>query len=460
MRKVLFAFSLLCTGMVMAQTQLFYESFNKNENDGEYMKGYTGGNDGEWGGDVAKAIVIYYDNNDGSNFWDAENCSGADRCIKVGSDKGGSITTPAITCSGDIKLTFRAAPWMATKEDSVINISVSSGELDVSSYTIHTKKWNDISVRIYDVENSVKITFSSGNKNRFFLDEVKVFTAAADDAYLRVSPKGYVSFGTFGTGYAQQSKDFTIESGNITSAGVSVAFDDAQHAYVLDKSKMTTTGGKLSVSCKTGMPAGEYGATLKISAVSAKDASVKMEKVIYLGYAVATTALNGDGTKANPYSVSEALTLWNDWIIMENEWIWIRGYILGGASTSGGALTGISKYDDGNLVLAASATESDVAKMIPVQIKGDAKTALNVYNHPDLIGREVAVYGKTATYLEQFGLKEVKDEDQYVLLTSTDVETVAINASDETQPVYDVLGRRVGADYHGIVIQNGQKWLR
>jgi len=458
MRKLFLGLCLLCAGLVMAETTpIFYESFNKCKND-EDLKGYTGGNDGQWGGDIAKAIVVYTDNKD----WEDGDCNGADQCVKVGlSGKGGSITTPSIACNGDIKLTFHAAPWIASKEDSVITVSVTSGEIDATSFTLNTKKWNDISIKIYNVENSVKITFKSGNKNRFFLDEVKVFPSDPDDASLKVTPMGNISFGTLGKGYSQQSKQLTIESANITDAGVTVKLDDEQSAFELDKSKLTSTGGVLTVSCKTGKPAGNYSCKLTISAVSAKDASEKLEKTIYLGFSVANITLQGAGTKENPYTVNDLLALWDEWLLFENEWHWVRGYVLGGASTGSGSLSGVSKVDQSNIVLAASATETSVSNMLPVQIKGDAQADLNAVNNPELIGKEVFVYGQTATYLGQLGLKGVQNEDQYVRdpKTTTNIHTISANI-DLTQPLYDILGRRVGADYHGIVIQAGKKWLQ
>jgi uncharacterized repeat protein (TIGR02543 family) len=45
------------------------------------------------------------------------------------------------------------------------------------------------------------------------------------------------------------------------------------------------------------------------------------------------------------------------------------------------------------------------------------------------------------------------------MLTSTDVEQVARPALDLDAPMYDVLGRQVDANYRGIILQNGHKYL-
>ena len=46
--------------------------------------------------------------------------------------------------------------------------------------------------------------------------------------------------------------------------------------------------------------------------------------------------------------------------------------------------------------------------------------------------------------------------------TTTDLENVeqSISVLDLTQPMYNILGQRVDANYHGIVIQNGYKYVR
>ena len=461
-------FSVLCllgaSMMVFGAEPIFYESFNKCVND-DYYKGYTGGNDGQWGGDIAKEYVIYTDNNDAENSWNYTNCNGANQCVKVGLNKqNGSITTPEIACSGDITLTFRAAPWISTKEDSVINLSVTGGDIDVSKFIINRNKWNDISVKIYDVESSVRITFASGNKNRFFLDEVKVFPSDPSDAMLRVSPKGFVPFGLFGLGYGNHSQSINVESKNLSAAGVSVQFDDAQSAFVLDKSSFTKTGGKIVVSVKTGMPTGEYSAALTLSGVSAKNGAEKIEKKVYFSYAVAGIVLDGSGTKADPYTVTDVLKLWENDVLFEGDEYWVRGYVLGSAArNSSNQFTGVNKTDELSLVIAGTADESNMSKVLTVQLNaGAARDNLNVVDNAELVGQEIFVYGGLKKYLGVYGVTGVKTEEQYVRdpKVITSIEQTYLEELDLMQPMYDVTGRRVGGDYHGIVIQNGHKWLK
>jgi hypothetical protein len=42
----------------------------------------------------------------------------------------------------------------------------------------------------------------------------------------------------------------------------------------------------------------------------------------------------------------------------------------------------------------------------------------------------------------------------------TGINAITTDEFDVTKPAYDLSGRRVNSDYHGIVIQNGRKFNR
>ena len=453
MKKCVFLVALTCLALsASAADPIFYESFNKNED--------TGGNDGQWGGDVAKAIVVYFDNV--STEWYESYTNGANKCVKIGGkDDPGTLTTPTIACSGNITISFKAAPWVATKEDSVMTVSVEGGTLEQSTFELKKNKWNDISVKVFDVTSSVKISFKSKKNGRFFLDELKVFPADPNDPVLRLSESGSISFGTLGAGYSKQTHTINVLGQNLSDAGISVQLlDNTNSVFAVNTTTLPKSGGALQVSVNTGKPAGTYSAQLVVSATSANDASVKMEKKLYLNVAIVDIALQGAGTKENPYTVTDMLNLWDAWVLFEGDEYWVRGYILGGASVSGGELNGISKYDTDNIVLAASASETSVSKMLPVQIKSTAKTNLNVYNNSSMIGKEIFVFGPAAEYLGsgRLGIKDVKTEEQYVILTATAISNDQRQTTNDQ--LYNLLGLPVDENYKGIVIQNGHKYLR
>lgn len=138
---------------------VFYESFDKNDG--------TGGNDGQWNGNIATSSIKY-----DVTGWTCPNASGANKCAKFGtSSKKGTATTPALTgLEGDAILTFKAAPW--DDEGGKMTVTISNGTIEKSKFDLSNQTFTEYSVKISGGATS-KITFTSENK-RFFLDEVKV----------------------------------------------------------------------------------------------------------------------------------------------------------------------------------------------------------------------------------------------------------------------------------------------
>ena len=134
---------------------LFYESFNSCDG--------TGGNDGEWSGNIASSK--FKADNSG---WTSEKSSGADRCAKFGTGSvKGTATTPTFTVNGTATLTFRAAPWGT--DGTTLALSVSDGSISPSSVTMKAGEWTTFTATITATGNT-KVTFTPSK--RFFLDEV------------------------------------------------------------------------------------------------------------------------------------------------------------------------------------------------------------------------------------------------------------------------------------------------
>lgn len=109
----------------------------------------------------------------------------------------------------------------------------------------------------------------------------------------------------------------------------------------------------------------------------------------------------GDGTEANPYSIAQAISKQGE------NGKYVKGYIIGAAG-NGPSL--IEKGDGTNIMLAESMDETDVAKMIPVQLpKGAARDALNLKDNPENKGKLVVVKGNLTAYFGAPGLKNVKE---------------------------------------------------
>ena len=183
---LLMMFALL--GMVAnAQNVVFYESFDQNAG--------TGGNDGQWSGNVASSTKVTYDN----NGWVGTKVYGADKCIKLGTKSGkGEITTPAISLNGNGILTFKAGAWSGDKLTVSLSIA-NGGELSMITIDLSEASFMDYTVEITNATVNSTITFSANvaSKNRFFLDEVKVVSAGEGDPNQVVAPTFSLTSGTY-----------------------------------------------------------------------------------------------------------------------------------------------------------------------------------------------------------------------------------------------------------------------
>ena len=121
-----------------------------------------------------------------------------------------------------------------------------------------------------------------------------------------------------------------------------------------------------------------------------------------------STDNNGDEID-NAYSVSQA----GDHV-GEDE-VWVFGYIVGGDLSSAGTTVKTSKLTKAtHLAIAARPSVTAKASCIAVELpKGPVRDALNLMDHPDLIGTRVYLQGSiVSSYFGTLGLKSVSD---YVL---------------------------------------------
>lgn len=433
MKKIFFNV-IFCAAAVMSygeQEPIFYESFDKCIDAEDENYGYTGGNDSQWGGDIAKAVVIYTDNAN----WSWTECNGGYQCAKIGtSKKQGSAKTPQIACVGDVELSFKAAPW---EGDSILTVSVSGGTADKGSFELPKHKWTDITIKISDVKSGIQVTFSSLYKHRFFLDEVKVIPADPDAPAIRVPNGTTMDWGLRGRNYTTTERTLEVKGENLSADGISVSFDqNTEHLFSVTPTSLPAEGGKLRVKCNAGASAGDmHGAYLVLKGVSAKDGSVEVEKRVTLLMEVADLELEGSGVKVDPYTVGDRILLAeNDGTVWTETLYWVTGYILGAVKRYNGTFDGICTTDNTSLVLAASPEETDMDKIVTVQISHDARAALNVVDHPELIGKQVKVQGlllnenANPEFLGKPGVRNVSADSQYVI----DLENEEPDDDDET----------------------------
>lgn len=158
---------------VYSGTVFFTETF-------DMMEG-TGGNDGQWSGNVGSAGVSESD----LSGWTFENAYIGDGCLKLGTgSKLGKITTPALGLNGDATLTFRAGAW--NKDNTTLSLSIAGGgTLSETSVEMLNNQFTEYSIGITAGTGETKITFEGAAKDdsRYFLDDVMVNNQKKVDGY-------------------------------------------------------------------------------------------------------------------------------------------------------------------------------------------------------------------------------------------------------------------------------------
>lgn len=113
----------------------------------------------------------------------------------------------------------------------------------------------------------------------------------------------------------------------------------------------------------------------------------------------------GDGTKANPYDIEAAQAK------QDGTNAWVKAYIVGSVidkSYDTDVRFGTESASKTNVIIAASASETDKSKCIPVQLPtGEVRNALNLAENASMLGKEVLLYGQLTKYFGVPGLKSV-----------------------------------------------------
>ena len=469
MKKVCILLTALCFFVCVSAQDvvLFYESFDQcigygtpGTDDYEDM-GYTGGNDNQFSGNIATGVILP----DNSN-WQSDFAYGAYECAKVGHSKyAGHVTTPIISCTGDVVLTFRAAPW---EGDSLMNIQVTGGTPDKAAFELKKNDWTKIRVNITDVTSGVKIRFFSVNKHRFFLDDVTLLPPDPDEPAIRLMSSPLVDLGFLGKNYTKQYANVQVVGTNLSS-GITVNFSHNDGPYFgASMRSLSSEGGKLTVSFGEGAKAGTYSATIELSATGKNGA--KVTKKINIDAEVSELDLEGSGTRMDPYTVNDVILLANTpETVWSNRLYWAKGYVLGAVKRyNNDQFNGVCDNDKTSLVLAGAPDETNYDKVATVElVSGDARNALNVVDNPQLIGQMVKVWGELLNdkanplYLQKPGVRNVKNNDQYVRPWDQD-EPEEYDPTGGERPESKVESQKSkGASEHSgnKIIRNGQMYI-
>ena len=411
---IVWATTLLSVSLWAETAPIYYEGFSRCLDEEGENYGYTGGNDNQWGGDIAKAVVIYQD----APEWTFNYCNAGYQCLKVGtSQKQGSATTPLIACEGEAVLSFRVAPW---EGDSLFYVSISGGMTsDSTVFELKQHQWRTVTIHISDIRSGIRLTFSSLNKHRFFLDDICVRPADPTEGAIRTVEGSTVDFGLVGRYYSAQPRTLHVEGANLAGSITATLADGEPDLFALSATQLPAAGGELTITLLSGASEGMTGCYLYLRGTDIHSGS-QVEKRVTILVEVASLDLEGSGTKPDPYTCSDVILLAaHEGIVWTGTYYWVTGYVIGGVKRYQDTYDGISLTDSLSLVLAAQPNDTDDTKYVTVQISENARAALNVVSNPELIGRQIKVQGlllndnANPLYLGKPGVRNVRTDAQY-----------------------------------------------
>ena len=135
----------------------------------------------------------------------------------------------------------------------------------------------------------------------------------------------------------------------------------------------------------------------------------------------------GQGTADAPYNVTAALAA------ASGTGVYVKGFIVGyidGKSINDAKFTSAENAESvpTNIILAASANETDIAKCMPIQLPaGAVRAALNLKENSGNLKKEVTLYGNIEKYFTVTGLKSVT----FAILNGTEIGTNPNGGSGE-----------------------------
>lgn len=149
------------------------------------------------------------------------------------------------------------------------------------------------------------------------------------------------------------------------------------------------------------------GLTAIVTAVGNGSAKITATADIFTAECAVTVTIgnggngDGEGTEEAPYSVEEAIA--NQGAIK-----WVEGYIVGYVNGLGiaDAAFGVPTEAQTEILIASSATETNAANCLPVQLpSGAVRTGLELFANPSNLGKSVKLYGSLEAYFGQAGMK-------------------------------------------------------
>ena len=201
----------------------------------------------------------------------------------------------------------------------------------------------------------------------------------------------------------------------------------------------------------------QYGTELVVTSISNANGSEIIDDPI---------VFTGDGSKENPYLVSDLLQLNPDKIaetIAADADVWVKGFIAGAVNSTNVVVDSINT----NIAIVANDWESvgkgtefvgpAFTEVVPVQLaaKSVFREKLNVKDNNANIHKEVLICGNVQKYFKVVGIKNLKE----VVLDGEVINGInAVKADNRFKnAIYNLQGQRITTPGRGLYIINGKK---
>ncbi len=408
----------LIANFSFGQDAIFTETFDKCAG--------KGGNDGIWTNISGnKALSDDYTDNAG---WVGTKATAGSKCAIIGASKAaGKIISPSISgIKGDATLKIKVGAWKG--DGTKIKLSTSNGTLEAKTATISNEKFAEITLYITNITADFKITFEANvaSRNRFFLDEVKVYKGKLPKPEITYTDVPSVK--DLLTNYTKATTNLNLK---LTNAKVLYVnnYNGTVNTYVRE--------GDAAIELRT------LGFDMPANSTISGTVKVDLDYSYGVPYIKANDATNDESLtiqesteEAQPVVATVADIIAKKYI---NDLVIIKDVKFTKESVTSGTSTRTNYYIN----------------------DGDKKVQL--YDKFQVSDLATLTDGETYTVQGLFG--QIYNNVPEILMTKKVAETTGINnittdATLENAPAFNLAGQKVGKAYKGVVIKAGKKFVQ
>ena len=413
----------LIANFSFGQDAIFTETFDKCAG--------KGGNDGIWTNISGnKNLSDDYTDNAG---WVGTKATAGSKCAIIGASKAaGKIISPSISgIKGDATLKIKVGAWKG--DGTKIKLSTSNGTLEAKTATISNEKFAEITLYITNITADFKITFEANvaSKNRFFLDEVKVYKGKLPKPEITYTDVPSVK--DLLTNYTKATTNLNLKLTNAKVLYVNT-YNGTVNTYVRE--------GDAAIELRT------LGFNMPVN--STITGTVKVD--LALSYGVPYLAKNAGTTDkdltiqesteaAKPIVATVADIVANKYM---NDLILIKNFKFSKEEYQTGKYNYYANDGDSKIMIydKFSTPEDNNAKIGGVANLTEGET----YSVKGIFG---AIFKN---------VQEVIPIE--AISTTTGINNITTDATLENAPAFNLAGQKVGKAYKGVVIKAGKKFVQ